>query len=135
MIWHWSSVDFCEKTYFIHFCVGSHRKTQNLRFSSDIKLVRNEPISCRQRPENTSEEGQLDRLAVVILDSGLAVDELDVGEREVTDLAAQLALPLAVHRHLGDFDDVADLQSQGRPVVSVGDSGLLHSGIGREFSL
>ena len=72
---------------------------------------------------------------MVVFDTGLAVDELDVGEGEVADLAAQFALPLTVHRHLGDFDDVAHFEPQRRPVVGVGHSSLLHSGIGWKLSL
>jgi hypothetical protein len=51
-------------------------------------------------------------LAVILFNAGLAADELDVGEGEVTHLPAQLSLPLAVHRHLGHFDDVAYFKSQ-----------------------
>lgn len=38
-----------------------------------------------------------------------AVNELDMGEGEVADLAVELPFPLAVDRHLGHLHDVANL--------------------------
>ncbi len=37
------------------------------------------------------------KLAVILFDAGFAVDELDMCEREVADLSAQLTLPLSIH--------------------------------------
>lgn len=37
------------------------------------------------------------------------VNELYVGEGEMTDLATQFSLPLAVDGHFCDFDNIADL--------------------------
>ena len=65
----------------------------------------------------------------------IIVYELHVREGEVSDFAAELALPLAVDGHLGDFDDVSDVQAEGSLVVGVGNTGLLHAGVGWQFAL
>lgn len=53
----------------------------------------------------------------------------------MSDLPIEFSLPLPVDGHLGDFDDVADLQTKGRLVVSVRNARLLHPGVGRQFAL
>ena len=74
--------------------------------------------------------------SAVLLDAAVvAVDELDVGEGEVADLAVELALPLAVDGHLGDLDDVADVEAQRGLVVRVRDARLLHARVRGELAL
>ena len=65
----------------------------------------------------------------------VAVYELDVGEGEVTDLAVQLAFPLAVDGHLGDFHDVAYVEAERRLVVGVGHARLLHACVRGQLTL
>ena len=63
------------------------------------------------------------------------VDELYVGEGEVSDLAVELALPLAVDAHLGDLDDVADVEPERGLVVGVRYAGLLHARVRGQLAL
>ena len=72
----------------------------------------------------------------MLLDAGVgAVDELDVREGEVADLAVELALPLPRDVHLGHRHDLAHLQPQRRLVVRARHPGLLHPRVRRKFAL
>ena len=73
----------------------------------------------------------------VLLDAGVsaALDELDVREGEVADLAVELALPLPRDVHLGHRHDLAHLQPQRRLVVRARHPGLLHPRVRRKFAL
>ena len=47
----------------------------------------------------------------------------------MSHLPVQFPLPLPIDGHLGDFDDVPHLQSEGGLVVSVRHPTLLHAGV------
>ena len=53
----------------------------------------------------------------------------------MADLAVEFSLPLAVDGHLGDFDNVSDVQSESRLVISIGDTSLFHTSVCGQFSL
>ena len=72
----------------------------------------------------------------MLLDPGVrVVDELYVCEGEVSDLAVELALPLAVDAHLGDLDDVADVEPERGLVVGVRHARLLHARVRGQLAL
>ena len=70
-----------------------------------------------------------------LLSGALVFQKLDMGEGEEALPLPDLALPVAVHVGLGDFDDVPRIESQGRSVVCVGDSVLGDTGEGRQLLL
>ena len=72
----------------------------------------------------------------VLLDAGVgAVDELDVREGEVADLAVELALPLSGDVHLGHLHNLAHFEPQGSLVVRARNPSLLHSRVCWQFAL
>ena len=74
--------------------------------------------------------------SAVLLDAAVvAVDELDVGEGEVADLAIELALPLAVDGHLGHLDHVAHVEPERGLVVGVRHARLLHARVRGQLAL
>lgn len=75
------------------------------------------------------------KLAVLLNPRVVIVYELHVGEGKVSHLAVEFPFPLSVDGHLGDFDNVANVQAESCFVVRVGDAGLLHAGVSRKFTL
>jgi hypothetical protein len=63
------------------------------------------------------------------------VNELDMSEGEVTHFSIQLSFPLTIDGHLGDFHNVANVQSERSAVVGVGNSGLFDTSESRKFAL
>lgn len=58
------------------------------------------------------------------------LDEFHVCEWEMADFAVEFTLPLAIDRHLGDFDHITHFESESRLVISIGNSSLFYSGKG-----